>query len=485
MGAFRVEYSDAVSSSNYHEGSIGFVPPNGHNGSYGSFVTDSSEIDAAPLAIAEFQIPSTLGAITETNPNNLPVATHLQGYVDIESRVSANPENNRNIGLIQYINGKLLVGTYKSYDADGVGPEKMVLFDDATDLANCPVSSWIDLEGRDRTISWMSELPSNYQTVFGATHVSGNGAGMSIASRFSDGPSFYLSNPGELTTASTILPTTEKMGWNPAHSMAAGDYVRADQYEDALYENWDSYNEATLNYYMDALDYDVYDYLHFASHMHFAVGDLARSLADHNLYRNLTGVTGEEPSSDSTNWALANSADRSFIGNLSTKAERMSALEGVAASQPVPENLHNTLWTRGTQARFGFVIPNTSTYIVLGNNAGFRFGMGYKAFYADADGFVVSPGNSAIVRADTVSWVWAFDVNDIQAATTTNPSSVRPYLSAVFDNSRWMMDDGYGNTTGNVTGAFYDPVNNRLYVGHYRTIPSNDLVVAVYDMGGL
>ncbi len=483
LGAFRVEYSDAVSSSDYHEGSIGFIPPNGSNGSYGSFVTDSNEIDSAPLAIAEFQIPYTLGAVTETNPNNLPVAPNLQGYIDIESRVSVNPEDNNNIALIQHMNGKLLVGTYKSYDADGVGPEKMVLFDDVTDLANCAVSDWIDLEDRDRNISWMSELPANYQAAFGATHVSGNGAGMSISSRYSDGPSFFVSNPADLTIKSTILNTTEKMGWNNAQTMATGDYPRPARYQYGLNDDWDSYNEATLNYYMDMLGYDVYDYPHFATNLHFDLGDLTRSLADHNVYRNLTGATGTEPSTDSVNWSLDNGSDNSFIGNLATKSERVAALEGVESSQSVPANLQNDLWTSAAHARFGFVIPNTSTYLVLGNNAGRRFGIGYKAFYADADGFVVSPGNAPLVRSNRGSWYWAFDVDDILAATTTNPSSIRPYQTAVFDDSRWMMDDGYGNMTGEISGAFFDPVNNRLYVGHRRTNPSNDLVIAVYDMG--
>ena len=491
LGAFRVEYSDAVSDSNYHRGSIGFVPPNGSNGSYGSFVTDSNEVDSAPLAIAEFQIPETLGSITETNPNSLPIAPNLQGYVNMESRASENLDGNKNIGLIQHVNGKLLVGTYKNYAANGPGANKMVLFDDVTDLANCAVSDWIDLEGRDRNISWMSELPSNYQSKFGATHVSGNGAGMSISSRFSDGPSFFVSNPGNLTTTSSILNTTEKMGWNSAQTMATGDYIRPAKYEYGENADWDSFNEATLNHYMDVLSYPMYDYVHFKRQINFNIGDLTRDLKDNNVYRNLTGVSAvmdangkySTPISDPTNWVLDNASDESFIGNLTTKAERMAALENAEANSPVPGNLQNDLWTRGTFAKFGFVIPNTTTYLVLGTNAGSQFGIGYKAMYADIDGFTPSYGEAPIVREDNVAWFWAFDTDEILSATTTNPSAIRPYQRGVFDDSRWIMDDPYGKTTGTITGGFYDPENNRLYVGHSRTNPSKDLVIAVYDIG--
>ena len=59
------------------------------------------------------------------------------------------------------MNGELLVGTYKSHDAYGVGPEKMVLFDDLTALTNCAISDWIDLEGGNRNIRWVCELPIN------------------------------------------------------------------------------------------------------------------------------------------------------------------------------------------------------------------------------------------------------------------------------------------------------------------------------------
>ncbi len=118
------------------------------------------------------------------------------------------------------------------------------------------------------------------------------------------------------------------------------------------------------------------------------------------------------------------------------------------------EGKKNNLWTVISDAGYGFIIPGTSTYMVIGSSGGHEFGLGYKI---TQDNGHLCGGPCSKVASDNYNHYWLYDVNDLVSVVQgeMQPWSVRPY------------DYGIFNTIGNIskiTGAYYDEDDDLLYI---------------------
>ncbi|GLR70687.1 hypothetical protein [Agaribacter marinus] len=116
-------------------------------------------------------------------------------------------------------------------------------------------------------------------------------------------------------------------------------------------------------------------------------------------------------------------------------------------------NLHNDMWTMLSNAAFGFIIPDTSTYVTIGTSAGHYTGVGYRV---ERTGGSVCANDCAYGADDTYAYYWLWDLNqlaDVYAGTLA-PSMVRPYKTGAFQLP-------FGTQ---VSGGAYDASKGLLYL---------------------
>jgi hypothetical protein len=111
------------------------------------------------------------------------------------------------------------------------------------------------------------------------------------------------------------------------------------------------------------------------------------------------------------------------------------------------------IWGPVAQARYGFIVPGTSLFMVIGSHGGIHSGVGYKI---TQDGGNVCGGGCTYEASDNYNFFWLFDINDI--TTAENSWEVQP-----ISYGKWSHP--YDNSGGNmVKGATYDHVNKKLYI---------------------
>ncbi len=111
------------------------------------------------------------------------------------------------------------------------------------------------------------------------------------------------------------------------------------------------------------------------------------------------------------------------------------------------------LWNFLSKARFAFIAPGTSTFVVLGSTGGIRSGIGYKITQDNGN---LCGGYCAYEADDDSNAYWLFDVNDILAADDVHLP--RPYASG-----EWSVpfdDDGQHG----IIGGTFDPATATLYL---------------------
>jgi hypothetical protein len=130
------------------------------------------------------------------------------------------------------------------------------------------------------------------------------------------------------------------------------------------------------------------------------------------------------------------------------------------------EGKKNDLWTVVSSAAYGFIIPETSTYMVVGHSGGHESGLGYKI---TQDNGHLCGGPCSNVASDNYNYYWLYDVNDLVSVVEGNIEAweVRPYDYGIFDT--------IGNTN-TLTGAYYDADDDLLYIAlkNGDSIPTYD-----------
>jgi len=109
------------------------------------------------------------------------------------------------------------------------------------------------------------------------------------------------------------------------------------------------------------------------------------------------------------------------------------------------------LWNPLAEGVYGFFVPGSSTFLVIGSTAGLETGIGYKAVQEDGN---QCGGPCAFGPNDYYNYYWMFDINEILSADTV--SSPRPYAYGIWD----VPFDDYGRHS--IIGAAFSPPN--LYV---------------------
>jgi len=129
---------------------------------------------------------------------------------------------------------------------------------------------------------------------------------------------------------------------------------------------------------------------------------------------------------------------------------------------PLHEDLYNeskgnNIWTITSSAKFGFIVPGTRTYAVLGSSSGHEFGLGYKITQDDGN---LCGGPCPYVASDEYNYYWLYDMNDLLEvkAGNVNQYDVRPYDYGKFDVP---FQSSGSNAIG---GGSFDYTSNTLYL---------------------
>jgi len=123
----------------------------------------------------------------------------------------------------------------------------------------------------------------------------------------------------------------------------------------------------------------------------------------------------------------------------------------------------NGLWTLGSNAFGGFIIPGTRTFVVIG----YQYMNTSGGFYKETqdDGYLC-PGPCAREAGDAIPYYWLFDLAD--TITATNPYDPVPYEYGAIP-LHYTDYPGLGNYTPPWTGyvirgVSYDEVAEKLYI---------------------
>ena len=130
------------------------------------------------------------------------------------------------------------------------------------------------------------------------------------------------------------------------------------------------------------------------------------------------------------------------------------------------ESGENKLWTHLSQARYGFIVPGTSTYLTIGTSGGHASGVGYKL----ERGGEVCDGYCSYDPTDNHNYYWLWDMKDLVAIHNgKKPANwLKPYEAGVFSipfQSETAMARIGGGSYDEETGLLYLSllnVNNSL-----------------------
>ncbi|MFT5878197.1 MAG: hypothetical protein ACI8SA_002063 [Dokdonia sp.] len=118
------------------------------------------------------------------------------------------------------------------------------------------------------------------------------------------------------------------------------------------------------------------------------------------------------------------------------------------------EKGQNNLWTELSAAIYGFIVPNTSSYLVIGTSGGHHSGIGYKI---TQDNGRLCGGPCSKKHNDFSNHYWLWDVNEMADVKSGKykPYEIMPQQYGVFDKLRpgWRP-----------LGADFDPKHNLLFV---------------------
>ncbi|MFT6336552.1 MAG: hypothetical protein ACI86M_003576 [Saprospiraceae bacterium] len=126
----------------------------------------------------------------------------------------------------------------------------------------------------------------------------------------------------------------------------------------------------------------------------------------------------------------------------------------------------NDLWTEVSQASYGFVIPNTRTYLTIGYTGGLQSGIGYKA---EQDNGNCCGGPCAYEADDYYNYYWLWDANDLLDVKNglINSYDVRPYAYGEV-NIPFQYDEYSGSPEFHpVVGGAFDTESGLLYLTIY------------------
>jgi hypothetical protein len=129
---------------------------------------------------------------------------------------------------------------------------------------------------------------------------------------------------------------------------------------------------------------------------------------------------------------------------------------------PLHKREKNDLWTDVSQAIYGFVIPDTDYYLVIGHSGGHKSGIGYKITQNTGK---VCGGACPHDQYDIYNYYWIWNMNDLLQVKQNKlkPHQPKPVhygeITLPFQPSRGINE---------IVGASFDDKQNKLYILIYN-----------------
>jgi len=157
------------------------------------------------------------------------------------------------------------------------------------------------------------------------------------------------------------------------------------------------------------------------------------------------------------------------------------AVEYESQGVPGPFPPASPIWNNLSQGMYGFFVPDTRTFAVIGSTGGLNTGIGYKAVQEDGS---VCPGPCPYGVNDQHNYYWLFDVQEIlNASHVFDP---QPYAYGVLNLP--FDDNGHNRIIGASLDAekkvLYVALDNAGQIGRFDKAPLI-LTYQLADSGGI
>ena len=132
------------------------------------------------------------------------------------------------------------------------------------------------------------------------------------------------------------------------------------------------------------------------------------------------------------------------------------SLEHPLAQDLANESGENNLWTHLSRVRYGFIVPNTNSYLTIGHSGGHESGVCYKCTQNNDN---LCGGYCAPDANDYYLYYWLWDMNDLLAVKRGDKASydVRPYAYGALPNPFETLSTRLG-------GGSFDADSGLLYL---------------------
>ncbi|WP_179959368.1 hypothetical protein [Marinobacter changyiensis] len=203
LGSFKTDHTDAFSSTSYSQGRVAYHPERN------SVFIDSHVYQ---LGVGEFRIPQVLSQ--STDKSKLPDGEPIQNFVEVIDRTTTgNQDGIDRLGGMAIVNGDLFIQGYDTYDGNGDAKQTTMVVRTPSNLASSEIDGFYEMDGAARTVNYISPIPPAWQELLGGPYLAGNGGGMSISSRLSEGPSLYVFDPENVAGNQWAVNTKEWMNY--------------------------------------------------------------------------------------------------------------------------------------------------------------------------------------------------------------------------------------------------------------------------------
>lgn len=181
--------------------------------------------------------------------------------------------------------------------------------------------------------------------------------------------------------------------------------------------------------------------------------------------RHITGYSSGEPiigrlSVGPSAFAVNFQTDLSTSVSKSISTEE---LQGFSLRQPLHADLFNDsgsnmLWTHLSQARYGFAVPGTSTYMTIGYSGGHQSGLAYKTVRANGE---QCPGYCANDESDVYNHYWLWNMEDWERVKS---GDLWPYEMVPYESGRLTLPFQTTQNLNVIGGASFDETTGLLYI---------------------
>ncbi|MFT4849773.1 MAG: hypothetical protein ACI83B_002321 [Sediminicola sp.] len=118
----------------------------------------------------------------------------------------------------------------------------------------------------------------------------------------------------------------------------------------------------------------------------------------------------------------------------------------------------NDLWTEVSSAMYGFIIPNSDKYLIIGNSGGHESGIGYKIKQTNGN---LCGGPCPKNHNDEQNQYWLWDMNDLN---DVKKQKTKPYMPKPTAYGKIQLPFQPKATSRKIIGADFDEKNNLLYI---------------------